>query len=230
MCHSMLGAGGGGNARRSRRQNSAFDSGFGPGFGGASSGFSGNGSSHPKPKEIEKPFHVSLEDMYKGAKKRAKISRRMLDGTFQEKTVEVPILPGYKAGTKIRFPGDGNEQMPGQPPQDLLLVLKEKPHAIFERRVDDLVCHMKIPMQEALQPNARTQKIVKTLDGRMLKVPNTLGKIQPGRETVISREGMPVRKGGEYVRKGDLIVKWDIEYPDWLTPEQKKNAQNALSS
>lgn len=181
-----------------------------------------------RPQEVEKPFPVPLEDFYQGGKRRAKISRKLLDGSYEDKIVEIHVLPGYKAGTKIRFPAGGNEQSPGNPPQDLVLVLKEKPHPNFERRVDDLICHFPILLQEAMQPVAIYARTIETLDGRTIQIPRPRGKIQPGQETRIFGEGMPRRKGGKYVGDGDLIVKWLVEFPGWMSIEEKEFAQRKL--
>lgn len=37
------------------------------------------------------------------------------------------VTPGWKEGTRITFSGKGDE-MPGQPPQDIVFVIAQKPH------------------------------------------------------------------------------------------------------
>lgn len=72
-------------------------------------GRGGHGHSHgppdepaPKPTDINKPLPVSLEDLHNGVTKKLKITRKMLNGTTEEKIVSVNIKAGWKAGTKVR--------------------------------------------------------------------------------------------------------------------------------
>ena len=72
------------------------------------------------------------------------------------------------------------------------------------------------------------RKALEHLDGRRLQVPVPLGVVRPGQETRISGEGMPVRKDGQVQRKGDMVVKWEIVFPDRLTPSQKVGIKKVL--
>jgi hypothetical protein len=58
------------------------------------------------------------EELYTGVTKKFNINRRIRDGPTGgyvqvTKTIECPIKPGYKAGTKLTFPDDGDEQPDG---------------------------------------------------------------------------------------------------------------------
>lgn len=75
---------------------------------------------------------VSLEDLYTGATKKLKISR-LRKGQKDEKVVEVTIKKGWKPGTKITFPGEGDEEASGAEPADIQFVIAEKPHPRFRR-------------------------------------------------------------------------------------------------
>ncbi|KAH9921910.1 uncharacterized protein B0H18DRAFT_1019797 [Fomitopsis serialis] len=103
------------------------------------------------------------------------------------------------SGTKVRFPRAGNEQPTGEA-QDLVFVLEEKPHDRFVREGNDIVCHLRC----------------------------RFGVVKPGQKTVLSGEGMPIRKEGAVRRKGDLIVQWDVTFPDRLTPAQKEGVRKVL--
>ena len=84
--------------------------------GGMPGGFSDGMSSPniPPPGEITKPLALSLEELYKGGTKRLKITRHMRTGGTEEKILEVAYKAGWKAGTKIKFAGSGNEDEYGQ--------------------------------------------------------------------------------------------------------------------
>ena len=187
---------------------------------------------HEPPSEITRPLKVSLEDLYSGTVKHLKVGRRLLDGTTEDKVLEIRIHPGWKSGTKIRFPQSGNEQTDGKT-QDLVFVVEEKPHETFKREGNDLTCNIGLSLVESLTgPPLGVPKLTKTvnmLDGRKLQVPVPLGIVKPGQETTISEEGMPIRKEGTVKNKGDLIVKWEVVFPDRLTPAQKETIRKVLA-
>jgi DnaJ homolog subfamily B member 4 len=186
--------------------------------------------SSSQPSEITRPLKISLEDLYHGSVKHLKVGRRLLDGTTEDKVLEIQVYPGWKSGTKIRFPRAGNEQQTGEA-QDLVFVVEEKPHNVFKREGNDLVCQVPIPLVEALAGSSgsgRLKKTVVLLDGRRLQVPLPLGVVKPGQETTVSDEGMPIRKDGSAKKKGDLIVKWNVLFPDRLTPAQQEGIRKVL--
>lgn len=247
FARSFFGGGLGGFGMGSRGMSSMFDvdddAGGSFSFGG-SGGMPGGMPRHPTParqqsrsqpptsppSEITRPLKVSLEELYQGSVKHLKVGRRLLDGTTDEKVLEIQVYPGWKSGTKIRFPRAGNEQSHGEA-QDIVFVVEEKPHSVFKREGNDLVCQVPIPLVEALAASSgggRMKKTVEMLDGRKLQIPEPLGVVKPGRETVISGEGMPIRKDGSVRKKGDLIVKWNVIFPDRLTPAQQEGIRKVL--
>lgn len=181
----------------------------------------------PQPSEITRPLKLSLEDLYSGSTKHLKVSRKLLDGSTEEKVLEVQILPGWKSGTKIRFPHAGNQQPSGES-QDLVFIVEEKPHSVFTRDGDDLVCNSKIPLVDALT-GGDTKKVVQLLDGRKVQVSLPLGVVKPGQETRVVDEGMPIRKQASPKTKGDLVIRWDVKFPDRLTPSQKEAIRRILT-
>lgn len=178
------------------------------------------------PSEITRPLKVSLEDLYSGTTKRLKVGRKLLNGTTEDKVLEIQVYPGWKSGTKVRFPKAGNEQHSGEA-QDLVFVVEEKPHDRFKREGNDLVTTVQIPLVEALAGNGG-RRVVEALDGRKLQVPIPGGIVRPGTTVTVSGEGMPIRKEGSVKKKGDLIVKWDVVFPERLTPAQKEGIRKVL--
>jgi len=204
-------------------------------------GFASSGSrmhSHPqakpeKPSEIIRPLKLSLEELYSGTVKHLKIGRRLMDGQTEDKVLEINILPGWKDGTKIRFPNAGNEVGPHGDSQDLVFMVETKPHETFERDNSDLICHIKIPLVEALagpESHGAARKVLQLLDSRRIQVPLPIGIIRPGQQTTLNGEGMPIRKDGLVKKKGDLIVKWDVVFPTALSISQKEALRRALPS
>lgn len=186
--------------------------------------------SQPPPKteapEITRPLKLSLEDIYSGTTKRLKVSRRRLDRSTEEKVLEIAVQPGWKEGTKVRFPRAGNENPDGSSP-DLVFVVEDKQHERFSRSGNDLIARVEIPLVEALTNESGAKKRVEHLDGRKLQVQVPPGVVKPGQETRIAGEGMPTRGKGA-TGKGDLLVRWDVKFPDKLTPAQKEGVRRVL--
>ncbi|KAG1853004.1 hypothetical protein C8R48DRAFT_724062 [Suillus tomentosus] len=180
----------------------------------------------PAPSETTRPLKLSLEELYTGTTKHLKVGRRLLGGSMEEKVLEIQVLPGWKSGTKIRFPRAGNEQPNGEA-QDLVFVVEEKPHDVFTREGDDLICRLRIPLVEALT-GVDGKKTIVALDGRKLQISLPGGVVKPNQETRIPNEGMPIRKQGSTKKKGDLIVRCDVVFPDRLTPSQKEGLKKLL--
>lgn len=116
----------------------------------------------------------------------------------------IEIKPGWKKGTKITFSEKG-DQKPGVIPSDLVFIIDEKPHSVFKRVGQDLIATQKISLTEA---SAGYIAHLDTLDGRSLMLAFGSG-VSPPYEEVIKGEGMPFSK--EPTRKGNLIIKFDIE-------------------
>ncbi|XP_011028701.1 PREDICTED: dnaJ homolog subfamily B member 1-like [Populus euphratica] len=217
-------SGGGGNERgnysrghfRNNTNNSSSSS---------SSSYFGNGGDMKKANAIENLLPCSLEELYKGAKKKMKICRNIFDGTGKVRTLEeiltIEIKPGWKKGTKITFPEKGNQE-PGIIPADIVFVVDEKPHATYVRDGNDLVIKQEITLLEAL--TGKTFDLT-TLDGRNIVLPLT-DIVKPGVEVVVPNEGMPISK--EPGKKGNLRVKIDVRYPSRLTSEQKFELRRVL--
>ena len=183
--------------------------------------------SESAPSEITRPLKVKLEDLLTGTTKRLKITRTLLSGGQEERVIEIDISPGYKAGTKIRFPHAGNERE-GEEAQDLVFVVEEAPHDKFTREGNNLNTTEKLSLVDALTGTGSTRTIT-GLDGKKIPVPVPVPVVKPGAQTKIPGHGMPIRKEGQVRSRGDLIVKWDIVFPDKLSAAQRDAVRAALS-
>ncbi|KAL0447084.1 UNVERIFIED_CONTAM: DnaJsubfamily B member 4 [Sesamum latifolium] len=174
---------------------------------------------------METKLPCSLEELYKGSRRKMKISRIVLDDSGKPITVQevlaIHIKPGWKKGTRITFPEKGNHES-GAAPGDLVFVVDEKPHPTFKRDDNDLVINQKISLLDAL--TGKTVNIT-TLDERDLAVPVS-DIVKPGHEIVIKNEGMPISK--EPGKNGDLRIKFDVKFPSRLTAEQKSDLRRVL--
>ena len=67
--------------------------------------------------------------------------------SIRDKILTITVKPGWKAGTKITFPREG-DQGPNTIPADIVFILKDKPHPRFERVGNDLIYTATIQLGE----------------------------------------------------------------------------------
>jgi len=172
-------------------------------------------------------LEVSLEDLYRGATRKLKFARKRLDrnnfSITNEKVFEIKIAPGWKAGTKITFEGEGDERV-GYLPGDIIFVLSEKPHSRFKRENGNLVYVHKCTIQEVL---LGPRFFLLALDGRQILVDCSNDAISSTYVKTVKGEGMPTRTGP----KGDLLITFDIQFPKQpLSLQQKEKLKKAFES
>jgi len=179
------------------------------------------------PSEWIFPLPLTLEELAEGTAHRYRITRHLLSGKKKNVLVDIDIAPGWKKGTKVRFAGAGNER-PGGGPQDVVFIVEELPHDRFMRQGSALVARVQIPLSEALTGDGRTI-FVKGLNGKDIEVHIPSSVIKPGSECRIEGAGMPIRKQGKIIGKGDMVIRWEILFPEKLSKKQAKELRNALS-
>jgi DnaJ family protein B protein 4 len=136
--------------------------------------------------------------------------------------LEVPVRPGWKEGTRVSFAGKGDEVAPGTA-ADLVLVVKQAPHARFERRGNDLHTTVQLPLVTALTGGDAGPLVLP--DGRRLPLAVSHPPVQPGSSRLVVGEGMPRSRGGG---KGDLHVTFEVVFPSSLTAQQKQQLRQVL--
>lgn len=133
--------------------------------------------------------------------------------TLVNRVVSVKIPPGIHDGQGLRVTGEGEAGEQGAPAGDLHCYVQIKPHPVFTRHNNDLVCQVPISFSQAA---LGAQIEVPTLTGRqMLDVP---AGSQHGEVFKIKGQGLPDLRSG---RKGDQLVQVLIEIPKKLTEKQK---------
>lgn len=132
----------------------------------------------------------------------------------RKKTLKVKIPPGVDSGTTIRLAGEGQLGEHGGPPGDLYVMIQVKPHHIFTRQGDDLICEIPISFVQAA---LGTVVKVPILDGEYdLEIkPGT----QPGEIYTIKDKGLKHLRGRGY---GDMRVGIRVVIPRKLTKEQEE--------
>jgi len=96
---------------------------------------------------VTRDLPVSLEDAMHGTTKKMKITRKVASDRTEEKILSIDVRPGWKAGTRITFPREG-DQIPGSIPADIVFVVRDKPHPQFVRDGSDIKYRAKIGLRE----------------------------------------------------------------------------------
>lgn len=135
----------------------------------------------------------------------------------QTSKIKLRIPPGVDTGSRLRSGGNGEAGVRGGAAGDLYVVLHVKPHSIFHREGDDLLCEVPISFIQAAL-GAEIQ--VPTLNGNaMMKIP---AGTQPATMFRLKGKGIKNVQGHGI---GDLHVRVNVEVPARLTPEQRAKLQ-----
>ncbi|XP_033113332.1 dnaJ homolog subfamily B member 13-like [Anneissia japonica] len=175
---------------------------------------------------IERDLVLTLEEVFHGCTKKMKISRRVMneDGhtsSERDKILTITVKKGWKEGTRITFPKEG-DQGPNNIPANIVFIVRDKAHPRFKRDGNDLIFTAKVLLGKAL---TGCSVEIPTLDGRLLNIPiNDI--VSPGYQKIVPGEGMPIST--EQNKKGNLIIRFEIEFPKQLTPEKKHLLKEAL--
>ena len=127
-------------------------------------------------------------------------------------SVKVRIPAGVSTGSKLRSAGKGEAGQMGGQSGDLYIMIHVKEHELFERHDNDLFCEVPIKFTLAALGGSIS---VPTLFGKgSLKIP--VGT-QTGTTFRLKEQGVPALRGG---RKGDLLIRVQVEVPTKLTSKQ----------
>ncbi|KVH99625.1 Chaperone DnaJ, C-terminal, partial [Cynara cardunculus var. scolymus] len=196
-----------------------------------------------KPPDMVKRLECTLEDLCFGCIKNVKIKRdvltsegycprnhgtasghlnRVIHASFtlcrqiiqEDEVLTIKVKPGWKKGTKITFEGMGNET-PGTCAADITFVVDEKRHPVFKRKGDDLEVAVELPLVDALTGCTLT---IPFLDGQQscLLIEDV---ITPGCRKSIVGQGMTLPT--EEAKRGNLNIKFSVQFPQQLTEEQR---------
>lgn len=126
-------------------------------------------------------------------------------------TLRIPA--GVDTGARLRSAGNGEAGWRGSSAGDLYVVLHVKPHEIFQRDGDDLLCEVPVSFVQAA---LGSEIEVPTLDGKaQVRVPPGT---QPGTMFRLKGKGVKNIQGYGY---GDLHVRINVEVPTHLSSAQR---------
>lgn len=176
---------------------------------------------------LEVKVECTLEEFYHGCQKNISFEKLtvMEDGIRQKMVVvqkDIHVKPGMFSGQRVTYPGEGHQRV-GMHPADLIIQFSQKPHETFKRVSNDLILEHKIPLVEALNAGP---VIFQTIEGEQIEI-SVDQVISPGYFKVIPGKGMPILNNnplGPIKRdfgRGNLILKFDIQFPKQLGEDKK---------
>jgi molecular chaperone DnaJ len=133
---------------------------------------------------------------------------------YRERTIAVHIPAGIETGMRLRLSSEGEHGVNGGPPGDLYVAITVKPHPIFQRKGNDILCEVPISFVTAVIGG----KIeVPTLKGTtIMKVP---AGTQPDKVLRLKGLGVPSLKSQT---TGDQLFTIKVQIPTKLTTKQKE--------
>lgn len=133
-------------------------------------------------------------------------------------TVPVEVPAGVTDSMDLRIEGAGEDGRGGGHPGDLYLTVAVRPHAVFDRQGQDLVCVLELPLTAAV---LGAEVDVDTLDG-----PATV-RVDPGTApgTVLRLRGKGIPNLGRRGR-GDLLIQVDLQVPGRLPRKERELVEN----
>ncbi len=127
--------------------------------------------------------------------------------------LKINVPAGIDDGQTISLRGEGDPGSKGGPNGDLFLNIRVKPHPLFKRQGNDVVCEVPITFTQAA---LGAELEVPTLDG---KVKYTVPEgTQTGSVFRLKGKGIPFLRGNG---RGDQYVKVNIDVPKKLNEKQK---------
>jgi len=177
-----------------------------------------------KPQALQKTVQITLEQLYNGDT----IPFEYECWTIQNgmritefKTIQITIPRGIQENERMVLAQQGNsagENNTG----DLMITFDVQKHNLFDRVGMDLIFHKKISLKDAL---CGFSFDIRHLNDKVLHMNNTTNYsiIRPNYRKHIPNLGI-VRNG----QTGSLIIEFDIEFPESLTPETIQSLRELL--
>jgi len=166
--------------------------------------FTGTQKEPEKGKDHKTDISISLQDAYKGIKKRLKVNND---------TIEINIKSGISDNQTMKLSLKGHKSLDGGPNGDLIITIIVKEDKKFKRIENNLETTVDVPLYIAILGG---ELKIKTLKG-FLNV-NIPPESQQGKKLKLKGMGMPIYKSPK--RFGDLFVILNIKLPTKLNSDE----------
>ncbi|OHT15995.1 DnaJ subfamily B member 5 [Tritrichomonas foetus] len=160
----------------------------------------------------------TLEQLNSCVTRKLKV-RRNINGRDEEKILLLELKPWWKDGTKVTYEGEGDQKQ-GFKAQDVQFIIRESKHDLYTRDGDNLICNVEISLKQALSGCTINRRGV---DGNIVHL-DVNDVIKPNDERRVRNTGMRTKTGG----RGDVIFKFKVNFPSYLSNEQKNQAKRYL--
>lgn len=176
-----------------------------------------------KPVPIIKTQHISFTQSFNGYQMPITIERWIMMGgvkKLEKEKIYVDIPKGIDDGEMIILRDKGNI-IDNDRKGDIKIFIKISNNTEFKRNGIDLIFTKHLSLKESL---TGFNFNINFLNGQELGINNNGGTIiNPGFEKVIPNLGFERAE-----QRGNLIIKFDVEFPDTLTTEQKNKLKDIL--
>ena len=171
--------------------------------------------------ELKEKVTISLDKAYSGCIVPVSLRRSIINGQVEREereTVYVTVPAGVDDDEIVRVPEQGHV-VDGRK-GDVKVFVKIRNNTPFRREGLDLIYKCTLPLRDAI---AGPSLDLHHLDGRTLRMKGAGGVISPGSKRVL--RGLGMRRDG---KKGNMIIEYDVRFPERLTPEQIAGIQALL--
>lgn len=163
--------------------------------------------------------NITLKEAYQGKDMLATV--QLPSGS--EQLLEIKIPKGIQDGTVLRLSAMGDDSIPNIPRGDIHLTVTVLQEQGWERRGDDLIRDIEIPVVDAI---LGTKYNLTTLDDRLLEVTIPAGT-QPGQMMAMAGYGMPNMNDNRFV--GRMLLRIHVIIPTDLTDNQKEKLKEIFN-
>jgi curved DNA-binding protein len=182
---------------------------FGAMFGGNRGfGFPGGRQQVQRNKSININVAMTLTDILRGKDVVGAITLP----SGREQALQIKIPKGVGAGDSIRFREMGDDSNPNLPRGDLIAVISEIRHPVYERSGADLYTRQAVSVFDAM---LGTTLKLQTIEDTTLEITVPAGT-QAGTTLSCNQHGLPIDQ--QSPRRGNLYVRVDIQIPKIFDP------------
>uniref|UniRef100_A0A6C0E6D6 J domain-containing protein n=1 Tax=viral metagenome TaxID=1070528 RepID=A0A6C0E6D6_9ZZZZ len=175
-----------------------------------------------KPSPISKNITITMEQVYAGCKVPVEIERHLIENNMrvlEKETIYVDIPPGIDEGEIICIPDKGNSINGSK--SDVKVFVKIAPDPVFQRSGLDLIINQKISFKDSLCGFSIEFKYI---NGKVYTLNNANGTIiYTNYKKVMPNMGL---KRDNHT--GNMIINFNVDYPEKLTDEQVEKLRNIL--
>jgi DnaJ-class molecular chaperone len=220
-------------AQYDRGGHSAFDPGFDPfsGFDVRAAGLGdladlfggmfgygvGGAGRRPRPRrgnDLKVNLAIDFMEAVQGATLNLRVPRHGGGGSRTEEKIKARVPAGVKDGSTVRVAGKGDSGTAGGPPGDLYIAVSVRPHPLFRREGDHILCDVPVGIDDAALGGTAE---IPTLDGKTtINIP---AGTRSGQRMRLAGKGIPAGNGRP---AGDLYVVVQIHPPKKLNKRSRE--------